>query len=129
MIAWLLSFLSGPLLGKLVEAYKLRLEAGNTRDAKAVELAVAEIQGEVVVRQSANAVIIAEQGRWYTAAPRPLIALAFVIYIWKIVVWDKVLGWGVTDNLTPEFLNMMTIVITAYFGGRTIEKIAQVFKR
>lgn len=129
MIAWLLSFISGPLLGKLVDAYKARLDAANTRDAKAVELAVAEIQGEVAVRQSANAVIIAEQGRWYTALPRPLIAFAFIIYIWKIVVWDKVLGWGVTDNLSPEFHTMMTVVITAYFGGRTIEKVAQIFKR
>lgn len=129
MIAWILSFLSGPLLGKLVEAYKLRLEAGNTRDAKAVELAQSEILAEIASRQAAKEIIIAEQGRLITALPRPLIALAFIIYIWKVVVIDKVLGWGVTDNLTPEFLNMMTIVITAYFGGRTIEKVAQIFKK
>ena len=51
-------------------------------------------------RRNANAVILAEQGRWYTAIVRPLLALPIVIYFWKVIVWDKVLGWGVTDPIT-----------------------------
>jgi len=129
MMAWLLSFLSGPLLNSLVNAYKAKLDAGNTRDAKAVELAVAEIQGEIAARHAAKEIIIAEQGRLITALPRPLIALAFIIFIWKVIVWDKVLGFGTTDALDPKMWDAMTIVLTAYFGGRTIEKVAQVFGR
>jgi len=33
-------------------------------------------------RELATQVVIAEQGRWYTALPRPLFAFAFVIYVW-----------------------------------------------
>jgi hypothetical protein len=127
-MTWLIQFLSGPILTKLLEAYKARLDAGNTQDAKAVELAIAEIQGEIAARSAAKEIIIAEQGRWWTALPRPLIAFAIAIFIWKVVVWDKVLGWGVTDPLDPKMWEAFTIVLTAYFGGRSLEKIAQVFR-
>jgi hypothetical protein len=50
-------------------------------------------------RKSANAVIIAEQGRWCTAMIWPLLALPVIIYLWKVIVWDKVLGLGTTDAI------------------------------
>ncbi len=71
--------------------------------------------------------VIAEQGRWYTALPRPLFAFAFVIYVWKVVVWDKVLGLGITDPLSAELSQWAMIILTAYFGGRSIEKVARNF--
>jgi hypothetical protein len=129
MIAWLLSFLSGPLLSKIFDAYKLRLEAKTTTEAKAVELAQAEIMAEIASRQAAKEIIIAEQGRWYTAIIRPLFALPFIIYIWKLVVWDKVFKWGATDALGDNLTSVMMTIIACYFGGRTIEKVAQIFKR
>jgi hypothetical protein len=127
-MTWLIQFLSGPILNSLLKAYEARLAAGNTQDAKAVELAIAEIQGEIAARSAAKEIIIAEQGRWWTALPRPLIAFAIAIFIWKVVVWDKVLGLGVTDPLDPKMWEAFTIVLTAYFGGRSLEKIAQVFR-
>ena len=129
MIAWLLSFLSGPLLSKIFDAYKLRLEAKTTTEAKAVELAQAEIMAEIASRQAAKEIIIAEQGRWYTAIIRPLFALPFIIYIWKLVVIDKVLKMGATDALGDNLTSVMMTIIACYFGGRTIEKVAQIFKR
>jgi len=67
-------------------------------------------------------IIIAEQGWWVTAMIRPMIAWPIGIYMWKVIVWDKVLGWGVTDPLSPEFTQWAGIVITAYFIGRPLEK-------
>ena len=127
-MTWLIQFLSGPILNSLLKAYEAKLAAGNTQDAKAVELAIAEIKGEIAARSAAKEIIIAEQGRWWTALPRPLIAFAIAIFIWKVVVWDKVFGLGVTDPLDPKMWEAFTIVLTAYFGGRSLEKIAQVFK-
>lgn len=129
MIAWLLSFLSGPLLQKIFDAYKLRLEAKTTTEAKAVELAQAEIMAEIASRQAAKEIIIAEQGRWFTAIIRPLFAFPFIIYIWKLVVWDKVFKLGATDSLGDNLTSVMMTIIACYFGGRTIEKVAQIFKR
>ena len=132
-MGWLLSLITGPVLnaitGPFLEAYKAKLAAANQQDAKAVELAVAEIQAEIESRKQAGAIIIAEQGRWYTACVRPLIVLPFAVYIWKVVIWDIVLGWGQTDAIRGDLANLMMVVIGSYFGGRTIEKVAQIFKR
>jgi hypothetical protein len=132
-MTWLLSLITGPVLsaitGPFLEAYKARLSAANQKDAKAVELAVKEIEAEIESRKQAGAIIIAEQGRWYTAIVRPLIVLPFAVYIWKIMIWDIVLGWGSTDAVRGDVANLMMIVIGSYFGGRTIEKVAQIFKR
>jgi hypothetical protein len=129
MMAWLLSFLSGPLLNSLVNAYKAKLDAGNTRDAKAVDLAVAEIGADIAARSAAKEIIIAEQGHWYTAIIRPLFALPFVIFAWKVVVYDKVLGWGVTDAIDPNMWSVFLAVVGSYFGLSAIDRIAKVFKR
>ena len=46
--------------------------------------------------------LIAEQGRWYTAIIRPLLALPVIIYLWKVIVWDNVLGLGSTDPIAGD---------------------------
>lgn len=67
-------------------------------------------------------VIIAEQNNWYTAMIRPLIALPIIVYLWKTIVWDKVLQWGTTDPLGTELYWVLTSVVTAYFLMRPFEK-------
>jgi hypothetical protein len=113
----------------LITAYKAKLESANTQDRVAADLAVKEIEAEIEARKQASAIIIAEQGRWYTAMFRPLLALPIVIYFWKVIVWDKVLGWGVTDPITGMIADWAGVIITAYVGGRSVEKVARIFKR
>lgn len=127
MLAWFLSFLSGPLLSGLIDAYKVRLENASKQDVLAVDLAKTEIQAEIAARAGANALIIAEQGRWYTAMIRPLLALPVIIYFWKVIVWDKVLAWGTTDALGGMIGDWAGWIMLAYVGGRSLEKISKVF--
>ena len=129
MWTFLASLLGGPIVNTLIAAYKAKLDAANTRDALAAGLAAKEIEAEIAARADARAIIIAEQGRWYTAIVRPLLVLPFGLYVWKIVLVDVVLGLGSTDPLRGDMATVMMIVIGSYFGGRTIEKVAQVFKR
>jgi hypothetical protein len=129
MWTWLASLLGGPIVNAIIGAYKARLEAQNTTDAQAADLAKAEILGEIEARKAERDLLQSEQGWWVTACIRPLFALPFIIFAWKIVVWDKVLGWGVTDGLDPNMWNVFLAVVTAYFGGRTIEKCVRIFKR
>ena len=100
MLGWLASLIGGPIINGLIESYKAKLDAANTHDRIAADLAAKDIESEIAARQQATAIIIAEQGRWYTAMIRPLLALPIIIYFWKVIVWDKVLGLGVTDPLT-----------------------------
>lgn len=129
MWSWLASLIGGPIVTGLINAYKLRLEASNTRDRIAADLAAKEIEAEIAARKEASAVIMAEQGRWYTAIIRPLLALPIIIYLWKVIVYDKVLGLGTTDPLTGMVADWAGVILTAYVGGRSIEKVARIFKR
>ncbi|MCL4713189.1 MAG: hypothetical protein KJZ73_18270 [Pseudorhodoplanes sp.] len=126
---WLAGKLGGQIVGGLVDAYKAKLDAANTQDRIAADLAAKEIEAEIEARKQASAIIIAEQGRWYTAIIRPLLALPVIIYFWKVIVWDKVLGLGSTDPLTGDVSTWAGYVIIAYFGGRSIEKVARIFRR
>lgn len=129
MWTWLASLLGGPVVNGLINAYKAKLEAANTQDRIAADLVAKEIEAEIEARKQASAVIIAEQGRWYTAIIRPLLALPIIIYFWKAIVWDKVLGLGATDPITGMIADWTGMIITAYVGGRSIEKAARLFAR
>jgi hypothetical protein len=126
IFAWLGNLLGGPFARAAVDAYRVRLAAGNTSEKIVADLAARELSVEERERELATQVTITEQGRWYTALPRPLFAFAFIIYVWKVVVWDKVLGLGSTDALSGDVAQWASIVLTAYFGGRSIEKVAQI---
>ena len=80
-------------------------------------------------RKQASAIIVAEQGRWYTAIIRPLLAAPVIIYFWKVLVWDKVLGLGSTDPITGMVAECTGLILAAYVGGRSIEKVARILSR
>jgi hypothetical protein len=125
MLQWLASLLSGPLINGVIAAYKARLDAQNSQDARAADLAAKAIAAEIEARKAADAVILAEQGRWYTALIRPLLALPVIIYLWKVIVWDKVLGLGSTDAIAGDVAQWAGAIVTTYVGGRSLEKIAR----
>jgi hypothetical protein len=129
VIGWLGNLLGGSFARAAVEAYRARLAADNASEKIAADLAVRELAVAQRERELATDLAIAEQGRWYTALPRPLFAFAFIIYVWKVVVWDKVLGLGATAPLSGDVAQWATIVLTAYFGGRSIEKAARILAR
>jgi hypothetical protein len=129
VLGWLGNLLGGPFAKAAVDAYRAKLSAENTSEKIAADLAARELGVEQRERELATQVLIAEQGRWYTALPRPLFAGAFIIYVWKVVVWDRVLGLGTTDALTGDVAQWAMIVLTAYFGGRSLEKVARIIAR
>jgi hypothetical protein len=129
VFGWLGNLLGGPFAKAAVDAYRAKLSAENTSEKIAADLAARELGVEQRERELATRAVIAEQGRWYTALPRPLFAGAFIIYVWKVVVWDRVLGLGTTDALTGDVAQWAMIVLTAYFGGRSLEKVARILAR
>ena len=129
ILGWFGSLLGGPFAKAAVDAYRAKLTAENTSAKIAADLAARELDVEKREAELKTQVVIAEQGRWYTALPRPLFALAFIVYVWKVVVWDKVLGLGSTDPLSGDVAQWAMIVLSAYFGGRSLEKVARILAR
>lgn len=120
MIGVILKWLTGggiaAIGGELRQAYEAKLKAQTDAEKLAAEETIARLEAQ-------QAVLIAEQGRILTSWIRPAIAAPFVLYIWKLIVWDKIMGQGATDNLSPELWQMMTVVIGAYFLTRPIETV------
>jgi hypothetical protein len=129
MLQWLASFLAPHIVSGAIDAYRARLAAANTTDRTAADLAHAAMLAEIEARRQAQAIVIAEQGRWWTAIIRPLLAAPVVIYLWKVIVWDKVLALGSTDPLAGDVGVWAGAIVTTYVGGRSIEKIAQTIWR
>ncbi|MBO6918374.1 MAG: hypothetical protein JJ858_08090 [Rhizobiaceae bacterium] len=115
LFAWLSSGAFEVISGQLARAYEVKLKAENDEARIAAEQQIARLEAQ-------QAVLISEQSSKITRWIRPAFALPFVIYNFKIVVWDKVFGWGATDTLPPQYWHLQMIVFGAYFLTRPFEK-------
>ncbi len=112
--SWLGSFLAGPLLGKALDAYKAKLAAGNTEDGIKADLAAKEVllqQRELELQVQYR---IAEIGHWYE--PDKIMGYCVAIYFGKLLVIDKVMGWGTTDPLAGFAETTANLIVAFYFA-------------
>ena len=110
-----------PVIGGLLTAQKQKLDAVGSHEAVVADLAKREMDVEAQERELQAKMVIAEQGNIITRSVRPLMAASFILFMWKVIVWDKVLGWGTTDALDPKMWGVFMAVVVAYMGGRVIE--------
>lgn len=92
-----------------------RRQAANDADRIAAEthLAHLRLQQALLVEETKYA-----STRWI----RPAFALPVVIYWWKLIVWDTILGWGVTQYPGGHVSWFVVMIPTAYFLARAWEK-------
>lgn len=129
VLSWLGNLLGGPFAKAAVDAYKAKLGAENTREKIAADLQSRELAVTQREQELKASIVIAEQGNWFTRSVRPLWALPFIVWTWKVVVWDNVLGRGVTDPLGGQAEQLALLIAGAYFIGRSAEKVATIVKR
>lgn len=129
MWTWLGNLIAGPLLGKALDAYKAKLAAGNTSEKIAADLAARSLAVDQREAELQAQIVVAEQGNWMTRCVRPLWSLPFILWTWKVVVWDIMLGLGSTPELKGITANLCLLVAGAYFIGRSGEKIASIIKK
>ncbi len=127
MWAWLLSFISGPLLNNLVQAYKLKLQAGTTEEKIAADLAGRELEVQQRELELQTQYRIAEIGHWWE--PDKLMGYFVACYFGKLLIWDKVLGLGTTDPLAGFAATTSNLVVMFYFGKRGIENVVRIWKK
>ena len=128
MLAILAKILSGPIISGAIEAYKAKLQAGQNQDTLAADLAGKDLELQAKERELNVQQNIADSGRWWTAAPRAIVCWAMAIFIAKVVIIDTVLGWGSTPALKGLVADAFQAVIVMWFGGRTIEKVARIWR-
>lgn len=125
MIAKIIAWVAGGALdrvgGHLKDAYLAKKQAETDEQRLEADLRIRQLEAQ-------QNVLIAEQGNWVTRWIRPAIAFPFVAYLWKVVLWDKVLGLGATDPLSAQLGEIMMVMIGAYFLGRPFEKFVKRWK-
>jgi len=123
----ILSFLGGPVIRGLIDAYQAKLKAGNVDTKIAADLAAGEIAAQTLETQSLTQLKIAEIGHpWEPEKIAFYIVLAFFA---KCVVWDTILGLGTTPALKGDVSIWAGLVMSFYFGKRTFENVARIIKR
>jgi hypothetical protein len=123
----LLSFLGGPVIKGLIDGYKAKLEAGNTSERIAADLAARELEvqrREAEVQADYRRALI---GHWYE--PTNLFGYIMVIYFGKIIVWDKVLALGVTESITGQGAEWAGWIMLFYVGKRGFENVARIVRK
>jgi hypothetical protein len=128
----IISFLGGPVIKGLIDAYQAKLAAGNTSEKIASDLASSEIAAQTAETQAITQYRIAEIGHPWE--PDKLMGYCVVAYLAKLLVWDKVLGLGTTDGLCRVGDNcwagwVANTIVTAYFVKRGFENVARIIKR
>jgi hypothetical protein len=126
---WLtiLSFLGGPVVKGLIDAYKAKLAAGNVESKIAADLAASEIAAQTAETNAMMQYRIAELGHW--SEPDKLMGYFVATYFGKLLIWDKVLGLGTTDPLGGFAATTANLIVAFYFAKRGFENVARIIKR
>ncbi len=123
----ILSFLGGPVIKGLIDAYQAKLKAGNVDSKIASDLAAGEIAAQTAETQAQTQYRIAELGHWYE--PDKIMGYLVALLLGKLILWDTCLGLG-TTNLHDGWMTTTTnLIISFYFGKRGFENVARIIKR
>ena len=76
-------------------------------------------------------VLIAEAGTGVNVWMRAAIAAPFTLYLWKLVVWDKIVMGGqvATDNLSDKLWDVGMLVFGFYFLQSTVTSVVKTLRR
>ena len=92
MIGRLIGLIS-PLTGiadRLARAYEAKQNANTEAERIRADVEIEQLQARQKVLINGGKVTAVIQAAW---------ALPFILFTWKVIVWDKILGLGVTDGL------------------------------
>lgn len=117
MLGTILNWLSGGIVKQftdpLLAAYQAKLNARNDSERLEAERQISFFEGQIALAREA-----AQSDRWYS--PRSLMAYCATIVVAKLLIWDTVLGWGVTENPGSMVNGIVLTIIGFYFGAKAV---------
>jgi hypothetical protein len=122
MLALLAKIGIGTIVDRLAAAYEAREKARNDRERIVAEERIKALEARRDVQ-------IAEAPSRINTVIRALFALPVAVYFAKIFLWDKVLGLGTTDALSPELEQVAWAIIGFYFLLEGSTQVARIAKR
>lgn len=107
----ILGFLSGPISQISKDIKETRIAIENAKN-ESERLSLTE---RLAVLDARKTTILAAQSDPVERWVRTLLAFPFIVYINKLVIWDKVLAWGTTDPLSEDLKQILFVVLSGYF--------------
>jgi hypothetical protein len=126
----IMSFIGGPVIKGLIDAYNLHLQAQSADAVTAANLAGKEIAAQQIEIQAQNQLKIAEIGHPWE--PEKLAFYVTLVFYAKVLIWDKVLGsvtGGHTDEVSGAAGVWAGLIMSFYFTKRGFENVARIIKR
>ncbi len=123
----ILSFLGGPVIKGLIDAYQAKLKAGNVDSRIAADTAASEIAAQTAETQAVTQLKIAQIGHWYE--PEKLAFYVTLAFYAKCLVWDKMLALGTTEPLAGDVSVWAGMIMGFYFTKRGFENVARILRK
>ena len=117
MFGWLLSLFNplSAIADKIAQAYVQKTNAQTEQERIAADERIKALEAK-------RDIILKAQSDPFERWVRIGFALPFVLFVWKLVVWDKLLGWGATDDLSADLWNILYIVLGGYFLDTVVRR-------
>ena len=106
----------GRITDKLAAAYAERSNAQTEQQRIAADERVHTLEARKAIILQAQ---MDPMERWVRIG----FALPFILYLWKLVLWDKLLGWGATDDLSADLWAILYIVLGGYFVDTVVRRL------
>jgi hypothetical protein len=113
-----LGFLGGPIVNGLLAGYTAKLNSDDSITQTKARLAAQAIQLDTREAELASSERIALMGHWW--AVENLFGYVTLTYYAKCLLWDAAFHQGSTDPLRGNVGSWSMLVISFYFGSRTI---------
>lgn len=126
--SFLASLIGGPIVNGLINVYKAKLDAANTRDRIAADLAAKDIEAQIEARKNGTEIRKATAGFWEMRLMTFLIAFPFVVHLW-LVFLDTIIDavdWRVPKFPYP-FDEWEGAILLSFFGIYIVGKALQGF--
>jgi len=108
LVAWIMRGGLSGIAEQLQVAHRNKLQAETNEQKLAADITIKQLEA----RQNA---LIQGKGAWVSKAVQAAWAFPFIIFNFKVIVWDKVLKLGVTDPLGEFERNIGMIIVGFYF--------------
>ena len=126
-LKWILSWLSGGVLDRLLSYFEKRQDTGLERDKLVATVTTEEIKAEIEARRLQAQIIQVEQGWWITALMRPFLFYPLAAH-YVAVVADSMFHFSFDIDRLPAPMNdWQGTILLSLFLSRPLEKFGRSF--
>lgn len=104
------------IAGKIADARIASIQASTDKER-------IEQEERVKALEARRDVLKAESDGRVNSIIRALLAAPIVVFLWKVIIWDKVLALGTTDDLSENLWYVTMMVLGFYYVHWTVGRL------